>query len=104
MLNLKVGVTKNPRFEPLIDGSVKSDKANLDIHVTTPPELFFKNLKNDEFDVFEMSLSEFLITREQAKGDRWQWRPADLSRQSVCLDDAVRQHRRRHTSALRSQR
>ena len=73
MLNLKVGVTKNPRFEPLIDGSVKSDKANLNIHVTTPPELFFKNLKNDEFDVFEMSLSEFLITREQAKGDRWQW-------------------------------
>ena len=73
MLNLKVGVTKNPRFEPLIDGSVKSDKANLNIHVTTPPELFFKNLKNDEFDVFEMSLSEFLITREQAKGARWQW-------------------------------
>lgn len=73
MLNLKVGVTKNPRFEPLIDGSVKLDNANLNIHVTTPPELFFKNLKNDEFDVFEMSLSEFLITREQAKGGRWQW-------------------------------
>ncbi len=73
MLNLKVGVTKNPRFEPLIDGSVKSAKANLNIHVTTPPELFFKNLKNDEFDVFEMSLSEFLITREQAKGESWQW-------------------------------
>ena len=73
MVNLKLGVTKNPRFEPLIDGSVKSDKLNMNIHVTTPPELFFKNLKNDEFDVFEMSLSEFLITREQAKGDRWQW-------------------------------
>lgn len=73
MLNLKLGLTKNPRFEPLIDGSVKSDKVNLNIHVTTPPELFFRNLKNDEFDVFEMSLSEFLITREQARGDRWQW-------------------------------
>ena len=73
MLNLKVGVTKNPRFEPLIDGSVKSAKATLDIHVTTPPELFFRNLKNDEFDVFEMSLSEFLITRERAKGERWKW-------------------------------
>ncbi len=73
MLNLKLGLTKNPRFEPLIDGSVKSDKLHLNIHVTTPPELFFKNLKNDEFDIFEMSLSEFLITREQAKGDRWQW-------------------------------
>ncbi len=46
---------------------------NLDIVVTTPPELFFRNLTDNEFDVFEMSLSEFLITREQAKGDRWQW-------------------------------
>jgi 4,5-dihydroxyphthalate decarboxylase len=73
MLNLKVGLTKNPRFEPLIDGSVKSDKVNLNIHVTTPPELFYKNLKNDEFDIFEMSLSEFIITREQATGERWQW-------------------------------
>jgi 4,5-dihydroxyphthalate decarboxylase len=73
MLNLKVGVTKNPRFEPLIDGSIKSTKVDLDIAVTTPPELFFRNLKNDEFDVFEMSLSEYLITREQAKGNRWQW-------------------------------
>ena len=74
MLNLKVGVTKNPRFEPLIDGTVKSPDVNLDIVVTTPPELFYRNLKNDEFDVFEMSLSEYLITRERAKGERWQWR------------------------------
>ena len=73
MLRLKVGVTKNPRFEPLIDGSVKSPKLDLEIVVTTPPELFYRNLKNDEFDVFEMSMSEYLITREQAKGERWQW-------------------------------
>ena len=74
MLKLKVGVTKNPRFEPLIDGTVESDACRLDITVTTPPELFYRNLKNDEFDVFEMSLSEYLITRERAKGERWQWR------------------------------
>jgi 4,5-dihydroxyphthalate decarboxylase len=74
MPNLKVGLTKNPRFEPLIDGTVGSAKMNLEFVVTTPPELFYRNLKNDEFDVFEMSLSEYLITREQAKGERWQWR------------------------------
>ena len=65
MLKLKVGVTKNPRFEPLVDKTVKSPRLDLDITVTTPPELFFRNLKNDEFDVFEMSLSEYLITRER---------------------------------------
>ena len=74
MLKLKVGVTKNPRFEPLVDGTVQSDKCHLDITVTTPPELFYRNLKNDEFDVFEMSISEYLITREKATGERWQWR------------------------------
>jgi 4,5-dihydroxyphthalate decarboxylase len=73
MLQLKLGLTKNPRFEPLIDGTVKSPKLNLDVLVTTPPELFYRNLKNDEFDVFEMSLSEYLITRERAQGERWQW-------------------------------
>ncbi len=73
MLQVKLGVTKNPRFEPLIDGGVKSTQFDLQITVTTPPELFFRNLKNDEFDVFEMSLSEYLITREHAPPDRWQW-------------------------------
>ncbi|HSK29314.1 MAG TPA: hypothetical protein VLA17_05070 [Candidatus Limnocylindria bacterium] len=73
MLQLKLGLTKNPRFEPLVDGTVKSAKFLADIVVTTPPELFYRNLKNDEFDVFEMSLSEYLITRERAQGGRWQW-------------------------------
>jgi 4,5-dihydroxyphthalate decarboxylase len=73
MTKLKVGITKNPRFEPLIDGSVKSDKFDLEIVVTTPPELFYRNLKNDEFDIFEMSMSEYLITRERAAAGRWQW-------------------------------
>ena len=73
MLNLTVAVTNNPRFQPLIDGTVKSRILNLEFVVTTPPELFYRNLKNDEFDVFEMSLSEYIITRERAPGDRWQW-------------------------------
>ena len=73
MLPLKIGVTKNPRFEPLVEKSVTSPRLDLNITVTTPPELFFRNLKNDEFDIFEMSLSEYLITRERASGNRWQW-------------------------------
>jgi 4,5-dihydroxyphthalate decarboxylase len=73
MLDLKIGVTKNPRFEPLIDGTVKSDRIAPQFTVTTPPELFYRNLKNDEFDVFEMSLSDYLMTRERAPRERWQW-------------------------------
>jgi 4,5-dihydroxyphthalate decarboxylase len=73
MLHLKIGLTRNPRFEPLIDGTVQSAKFHAEITVTTPPELFYRNLKNDEFDIFEMSLSEFLIARERAKAGRWLW-------------------------------
>ncbi len=72
-MRIKLGITKNPRFEPLVDGGVKSQMLDLETVVTTPPELFYRNLKNDEFDVFEMSLSEYLIAREQAKSDRWHW-------------------------------
>ena len=73
MVNLTVAVTRNPRFEPLIDGTVKPKNINLEFLVTTPPELFYRNLKYDEFDIFEMSISEFIITRERSDGSRWQW-------------------------------
>ena len=73
MLHLRTALTKNPRFEPLIDGRVKSSEVAFDVTVTTPPELFYRNLKYDEFDLFEMSISEYLITRERHASDRWQW-------------------------------
>ena len=73
MLNLTVAVTRNPRFEPLIDGTIRTKNFNLNFVVTTPPELFFRNLKYDEFDVFEMSLSEFIITKDRNDANRWQW-------------------------------
>jgi hypothetical protein len=38
MLNLRIGLTKNPRFEPLIDGRLKSSEVTLACTVTTPPE------------------------------------------------------------------
>src|SRR5215475_15173212 len=87
MLKLKVGVTKNPRFEPLVDKSVTSPRLDLDITVTTPPELFFRNLKNDEFDVFEMSLSEYLITKDRRDASRWRWSglPVFFSKASIWL-------------------
>lgn len=73
MVKLTVALTRNPRFEPLIDGTVKAKNLDLQFLVTTPPELFYRNLKYDEFDVFEMSISEYTITRERGDGTRWQW-------------------------------
>jgi len=73
MLHLVAGLTKNPRLEPLMDGTVKPRNIDLEFVVTSPPELFFRNLKYDEFDMFEMSIAEYLMTRERRKEARWQW-------------------------------
>jgi len=44
MLDLKIGLTKNPRIEPLIDSVVKSERLHPQFTVTTPPELFYRDL------------------------------------------------------------
>ncbi len=73
MLNLTVGLTKNPRFEPLVDGTIRPQNIRLEFVVTSPPELFYRNLKYNEFDVFEMSISEYIMTKERGDGIQWQW-------------------------------
>lgn len=74
MVHLTVGFTDNPRIAPLVDGTVKTQNIQLGFVLVAPPgELFYRNLKYDEFDVFEMSLSEYLIVREKHDSSRWQW-------------------------------
>lgn len=72
-LKLNVGFSNNPRLQPLIDGTVKPQNIELNFVITNPAELFLRNLKYDEFDLTEMSISETLITRERRSGTRWDW-------------------------------
>lgn len=87
-LKLTVGFSPNPRVAPLIDGAVKPQNIELDFVVSHPGELFFRNLKYDEFDVFEMSISDFLIARERRDKERWQWSalPVFLSKALMWLN------------------
>lgn len=73
MLNLTIAFSKNPRLTPLIDRIIAPQNINLDFVQIHPAELFYRNLKFDEFDVTEMSISDFLIARERSDGTRWQW-------------------------------
>lgn len=73
MLNLTVAFSKNPRTEPLADGTVRPQDIDLKFVLIPPTELFYRNLKYDEFDVFEMSISEFLMTKEREETARWKW-------------------------------
>jgi len=73
MLELTIAFSKNPRLNPLIDGTVRPQNVKLNFVQIHPAELFFRNLKYDEFDVTEMSISDFLIARERTDGTKWQW-------------------------------
>ena len=73
MLDLTIAFSKNPRLTPLIERAVTPENINLNFVQIHPAELFFRNLKFDEFDVTEMSISDFLIAREKSDGSRWRW-------------------------------
>src|SRR5262245_48741835 len=73
MLRLTFGVSRDLRLQPLIDGDVKPQNIELEFVFSSPTELHYRNLKYDEFDVFQMSISEFLMVKEQEDGRNWQW-------------------------------
>ncbi len=49
------------------DGIVKVEDCAVTYHVVEPNQLFVRNLKNQEFDVSEMSFSTYIALRDQGK-------------------------------------
>lgn len=84
-LKLTMAFTNNPRIQPLRDGTVKPENIELEMLNIDAGALFFRNLKYDEFDVSEMSISETLLAMERSDGTRWDWSalPVFLSRGHV---------------------
>jgi 4,5-dihydroxyphthalate decarboxylase len=73
MLKLKFVSAKNPRIIPLLDGTLKPQNIELEFVLSPPSELFYHNLRYDDFDVSEMSLSECLIVKERNESGKWKW-------------------------------
>ena len=73
MLKIKVGLTKNPRFEPLIDGTVKSAKLHLDTVVTTPPELFSVISRTMSLMSLKCRFPSISSRANKPKAIRWDW-------------------------------
>src|SRR6059036_4190590 len=53
----------NERVEPLINGTVPIEGAELITTYSDPSETFWRQLKFQEFEVAEMSMSSYLIAR-----------------------------------------
>ncbi len=91
MLTLKAGFSQNPRIAPLLDGGVKAQDIELQFELGSPGVMFHKHLRDDAFDVFEMSISEYLIVREKAPLGKWEWAalPIFLSRAFLFLNAKI---------------
>ncbi len=72
-IKLTGAFSDNPRVRPLMDGTVKPKNMELDFVVTPPQEIFDRMLMYDEFDFSEMSISDFLRTKDKGDGTRWNW-------------------------------
>ncbi len=55
------------RIRAIKDGVVKVAGCAIAYHVVEPNQLFVRNLKNQEFDVSEMSFSTYITLRDQGK-------------------------------------
>ncbi len=91
MLTLKGAFSNNPRSAPLVEGAVQVE--GVDIHweiFKNPGELFAAQLRNNSFDVFEFSISDYVnvLSRPTA---RWEWTaiPIFLSRALLQLNTWV---------------
>lgn len=60
-LNLKVGMAANPRTRPILEGQVGMPGVRLACENVHGSELFYRQLKDEEFDVAEMSISSLLM-------------------------------------------
>ncbi len=72
-LKLRGGFSENPRLVPLLQDRVRPRGIEIEWDIEAPNSMFHRHLKEDSFDVFEFSISNYLISREKRHGDHWDW-------------------------------
>jgi 4,5-dihydroxyphthalate decarboxylase len=88
-VKLSLAITSNPRTWPILDGTVKPDGIELDTTVMFPSEMFWRQLKFQDFDVSEMSLSSLMLATAQGNED-WTGIPIFTTRKFFHTDIFVR--------------
>ncbi len=71
-LRLRAAFSKNPRVTPLLDGTIRVPGVEFDWDDGTAGELHERHLRDSAHDVFEFSISNFLVTRERDE-PLWDW-------------------------------
>lgn len=82
-LKLRGGHSHNPRLEPLVDGAVKIEGAEIAWEWDHPGALFHRQLVENCYDVFEFSIADyFVVSERQADWSHlgWQALPVFMSK------------------------
>jgi 4,5-dihydroxyphthalate decarboxylase len=66
-ITLSLGMADYDRTAPLRNGQVKPEGFSLNYVVSPPSETFWRMLRFEEFDTSEMSMSSYLISRQNRK-------------------------------------
>lgn len=74
-MKLRVAFTENPRAEPLKDGRISIEEVDLEwtSSFVTPGQLFLHQLKENEFDLFEFSISDYMIAKARPEFAHLGW-------------------------------
>jgi 4,5-dihydroxyphthalate decarboxylase len=79
-LPLSIGMSVNPRTQPIFAGAVSAEAIELFPSAVHPSELFWRQLRFADFDVSEMSLSSLMIAVAK-DDDRWVGLPIFTTRE-----------------------
>jgi 4,5-dihydroxyphthalate decarboxylase len=93
MLRLRGAFSENPRVAPLQDGTVTAPDIHIDWQQIEPNTAFMHHLQANDFDVFEFSISNYLITRAR-RPNRWDWTaiPVFMSKANPMFTARASQH------------
>ena len=92
MLKLRGTFSQNPRLAPLLDGTIKPEGIEIEFEMGQPNELHERHLRDDAYDIFEFSISHFMMTKEHpSPTGRWDWvgLPIFLSKALMTMNTLV---------------
>jgi 4,5-dihydroxyphthalate decarboxylase len=71
-IHLRAAFMPNPRVAPLLDGTVQPRGVELTWTTGDAGDLHEHHLRHGDFDVFEFSISNYLVTRDRPR-ELWDW-------------------------------
>ena len=73
MLTLKGAFSENDRLVPLMDGTVRAKGVEIQWETfESPGKLFAKQMRDNTFDVFEFSISDYVNIQSRSTSS-WDW-------------------------------